>query len=379
MNAEEINDHFFEECQQEFEKCYGVLRNRKIVLFGAGPYGKRMVWNLDNIGMRTNIIAICDTRSVLWGSMLDNEIPICSIEDVLDRENDFVVIITTEYENLVREFLRNYQVKIFEKSYDQYIVEGVLATIYGFGTYHKNTFIEEYGKFFYGKEKGVLPLLEDEESKAIVENRIRFYKTGDLKYIKTMRMTPNQYFDSDYYNHISDKEIFVDCGAYDGDSIKGFIECVGNCYQKIYAFEPDSKNFANLLSMVNENGYRNVESFNLATGEEEGELFFNELGSLGSNISETGTRKVRVVKLDDIIQDKITWLKMDIEGAEMDTLRGSENLIRKYKPKLAVCIYHKCEDLFLIPEYLHKLVPEYKFKVRRHAPFLDETVLYADI
>ena len=63
----------------------------------------------------------------------------------------------------------------------------------------------------------------------------------------------------------------------------------------------------------------------------------------------------------------------------MDTLRGAEKLILENKPKLAICIYHKCEDLFTIPQYLHSLVPEYKFKIRQHKYDLYDTVLYADI
>lgn len=377
MDVEKINKKFFEECQQKFKECYGRLNDRKIVLFGAGPYGKNMVEKLWDIGLKRNILAICDTRKHVWGEY--KGIPICSIEDVLKREKDFVVVISTEHDKMIRDFLYDYPVDVFEKSFDQYIAEGVLAMIYGIGTSKKSTFIEEYGKKFYGREKELLSLLKDEESKTIVEKRINFYQTGNLEYIKTMPINTNQYFDVDYYNHICDKEIFVDCGAYNGDSVKGFIECVNNCYQKVYAIEPDSKNFSGLVTNIKQNKYQNIEACNIATGEENGELFFNALGTFGSGFSEMGTYKVPVVKLDDYIKDKITWLKMDIEGAEMKTLRGTENLIREYKPKLAICIYHKCEDMFLIPEYLHRIVPEYEFKIRRHAPFLDETVLYADI
>jgi hypothetical protein len=68
---------------------------------------------------------------------------------------------------------------------------------------------------------------------------------------------------------------------------------------------------------------------------------------------------------------------MDIEGAELDTLKGAEQLIKKYKPKLAVCVYHKFEDLYVIPQYLHSIVPAYKFVLRQHDCSLYETVLYA--
>ncbi|MBQ4363823.1 MAG: FkbM family methyltransferase [Oscillospiraceae bacterium] len=102
---------------------------------------------------------------------------------------------------------------------------------------------------------------------------------------------------------------------------------------------------------------------------------------MGSTFSDDGNGDLTdVKKLDDILKDeKPTLIKMDIEGAELDTLIGAENTIRKYKPKLAVCIYHKIEDIITIPKYLHSLVPEYKFRVRQHSCSMLETVLYAEI
>ena len=70
---------------------------------------------------------------------------------------------------------------------------------------------------------------------------------------------------------------------------------------------------------------------------------------------------------------------MDIEGAELDTLIGAEKTIKQNKPKLAVCIYHKIEDIITIPKYLHSIVPEYTFSVRQHSNSLLETVLYAEV
>lgn len=70
---------------------------------------------------------------------------------------------------------------------------------------------------------------------------------------------------------------------------------------------------------------------------------------------------------------------MDIEGSELRALMGSEETIKKYKPKLAICIYHKREDLITIPQYIKIIVPEYKLYLRAHFPYVSETVLYATL
>ena len=81
--------------------------------------------------------------------------------------------------------------------------------------------------------------------------------------------------------------------------------------------------------------------------------------------------------MDDVIKDSITYLKMDIEGFELEALKGAETLIKINKPKLAICIYHKYDDPVCITEYLSGLVPKYKFYMRHYTYSQHETVLYA--
>lgn len=86
-----------------------------------------------------------------------------------------------------------------------------------------------------------------------------------------------------------------------------------------------------------------------------------------------------MVCLDDFLQEKVTFIKMDIEGAEMDALKGAEQTIRKYKPKLAISIYHEENDFWEIPLLIKSFVPEYQFYVRHHSDNCSETILYAII
>lgn len=81
--------------------------------------------------------------------------------------------------------------------------------------------------------------------------------------------------------------------------------------------------------------------------------------------------------LGHILSEGASYIKMDIEGAELKALEEARNTIVNYKPKLAICVYHKPEDIIEIPLYIHKIVPEYRFYLRHHSKTAEETVLYA--
>lgn len=87
---------------------------------------------------------------------------------------------------------------------------------------------------------------------------------------------------------------------------------------------------------------------------------------------------MQVTSIDEHFpDDEITFIKMDIEGAEIEAIRGAENVIRRCKPKLAISVYHKRNDMFEIPLLLHQMYPGYKFYLRQFSKALSETVLFA--
>lgn len=89
-------------------------------------------------------------------------------------------------------------------------------------------------------------------------------------------------------------------------------------------------------------------------------------------------KSIQIKKLDDFLpNEQITFLKMDIEGAEINALIGAQELIKTQKPKLAICTYHLPEHFFDIPFYIKSLVPEYKIYIRHHTNTMFETVCYA--
>lgn len=184
-----------------------------------------------------------------------------------------------------------------------------------------------------------------------------------------------------YFNSVlplGANEVYVDCGAFDGDTILKFHKAVNGKYEKIIAFECDATNEKRLCETVARNGITNVRVINKGVWSHKTKLHFQAEGTAISTIKNSGESSIEVDAMDHVIgKEKISFLKMDIEGSELPALHGAKNLIKKNRPKLAICVYHKPEDLITIPQYLKELVPEYRLFLRHHQCISWETVLYA--
>ena len=175
-------------------------------------------------------------------------------------------------------------------------------------------------------------------------------------------------------------EVFIDCGAFVGDTLDGFIkQCPA--YKKIVAFEPNTKTYAQL--QAKHGNTQDATLLNVGAYDKEGEVFFSGQGGSAAITAENqkGVESIRVNTIDNLNLEKATFIKMDIEGAELNALKGAEKTILRDKPKLAICIYHSLDDMVRIAEYLHRLVPEYRLRVNHYEcyPVIHETVLYAHV
>ena len=192
------------------------------------------------------------------------------------------------------------------------------------------------------------------------------------------------YFDLPYLAH-SDNEIFVDAGVLDGETSRAFISWSQKKYEHIYMFEPN----VDLFEKIHKN-MKNIskDSFTLHgkglwNCEDTIDFFVDSEHLAGANfIKETGNvcsaRSVSVIDLDSMLLDvPVSFIKMDIEGAEKKALQGCEKIIRKYHPKLAISIYHNSEDLWEIPQVILESDSEYNFYIRHYTLGDGDTVLYA--
>lgn len=184
----------------------------------------------------------------------------------------------------------------------------------------------------------------------------------------------NQYFDCPELLPEED-EVFIDCGCFDAGTSEYFSQwCNGN-YERIIAFEPDSKMYAEIQRKCTLDRFQVLP---YATGAARETAAFNSTSDGGSRIAEVGKDLVQVESIDNILQgEKATFIKLDVEGAELETLKGAVNTIKIYKPRLAISIYHKPEDIWNIPQFLEETRDDYKYYIRHYTSCTWETILYA--
>ena len=176
--------------------------------------------------------------------------------------------------------------------------------------------------------------------------------------------------------------VFVDAGCYQCDTVLHFIKASGGRYEKILAFEPDHRNMESCRRIADENHIQNIELFEAGLWDREEMVNFVEENGLGSHVdtdAQAGSAScVKMVALDQIIkQEHVSFIKMDIEGAELKALHGARRTIAENKPLLAICVYHKPEDFVEIAEYIKSIEPEYKLYLRQYGTLPYSTILYA--
>lgn len=188
-----------------------------------------------------------------------------------------------------------------------------------------------------------------------------------------------QYFDVKDVSPSPDGEIFVDAGCFDGKTSFNASEWANGNLNKIYAFEPDVNSLENCDAKLQSIGCE-YELHNFATWDKETMLSFDVHmnAGYGSKVSEFGASYVKANSIDNIVQGRpVTYIKLDVEGSELKTLEGAISTIKKWRPKLAISIYHKPEDILELPAFVEKLGLNYKYYIRQYQTRIYETTLYA--
>lgn len=176
-------------------------------------------------------------------------------------------------------------------------------------------------------------------------------------------------------NMTSDDGAFVDIGSFDGKDSLTYLRWNNNQTAKIYAFEADMRNYE--VCQRNLGAYPNLELFHIALSDVEEELCFGGEGEM-AHLGAAGDCVIRTQLLDDIIsEEKIGFIKMDVEGHEEKVINGAKKIISSQHPLLAISIYHKKADIWRIPKLVLSLNRNYCFYMRHYGATSGDTVLYA--
>jgi FkbM family methyltransferase len=215
----------------------------------------------------------------------------------------------------------------------------------------------------------VYNLLEDDKSK---HNLLAFLKTrvsGNNRYVLDVFDKNYNFFNNDVYR-VGSEEVFLDVGAYDGDTIRLFLKENQKKYQYIYAIEPDAVNRSKLQSYVQENSLSNISITKVGAWKEKDEIPFMALNeqlsgiSLGNEACERN--KIKVNCLDKIFayEEKITILKINYFDGVTEALEGARNLLKEHKPKLAITVGFDCRNIRYVPMLIKEINSEYKIYLR---------------
>ncbi len=349
-----------------------------LVLFGAGELGRKTLAGLRNAGIEP--LAFSDNNRSLWGSTIDG-VQVLSPELAaaqFGNKASFVVTIWRaggghRFATTRQQLLDLHCSKIVSFATLFWKFGEFYLPYYALGLPH--TLITQANDI-----KSTFKLWSDYASRAeyISQLRLRFLLDFDGLASPDVH---DQYFPDDLYK-LKKNEVFVDCGAFDGDTLQSLLEVHLRSFEgEIIALEPDPSNLEKLhhyVGQLHEDLRNRVRILPFAVGAHRQVVHFSATGTAAAVVSQSGSLRIDCVPLDDILMESApTFIKMDIEGAELDALAGAINVIKKHTPIIAVSVYHQPDHLWKIPQFISSLSSEYRFFLRPHNEEGWDLVCYA--
>jgi FkbM family methyltransferase len=360
-----------ERWQGLFDRLAGQRANR-LVLFGTGQFGQWVLGRLRRAGVEP--CCFSDNNPARWGSHLHG-VEVLSPSDAVQRFGQNACFVVTIYNgSSARKQLR-------EMGCRQVLAAPLLFWKY-LGEFMPDLGIDAPERLVEqaGQIRQCFALLADEESRHELCNQIEWRYWMKPEYLPLPANQGELYFPSDLVAEI-EQEVLVDCGAFDGDSIRSFMRR-GQSFRHLYALEPDAANLTGLHESLRKlpDGVREkVTVWPYAVGDKDENVSFVETHDVASKVSSSNDGiTVESHRLDSLPwQFNPTYIKMDIEGSEPFALAGGAELLKSEMPVLAICLYHRTEHLWQIPNLIHSLAPEYSLYLRRYAEDCWEQVCYA--
>lgn len=227
--------------------------------------------------------------------------------------------------------------------------------------------------------------LEDELSRVNYFAFLKTRVTGNNQYILDIFKKEANYFNNDVFR-IGEQEVFLDIGAYDGDTIRLFMKENGERYKRIYALEPDDINRSRLNRYITDTGLDNVFITEKGAWNKRGRLYFSSnneqiCGVVTEGIASGNAKSIIVEPLDTLFeyQDNVTMLKINYFEGVKEALQGAENILKTHKPKLAVTVGFDCRNIRSIPKLIKEMNPDYKLYLRYNHGMLSSLVLYGTV
>lgn len=336
-----------------------ILDSEKVIMYGIGNQCKECY----SILKKGDNILLVDSNKEKQGKIWKDNLVINSPQILKEYKNKNIAVVISSIYN---------QYEIYISLKNDYGIKDEVIYSYTSKTYEQQVYKTEDILQHMSEVEKCEEIMSDDASKKYYRNSInaRIYRSPAFLEPNCKMASIGEYAD---IIKIRKGNVFIDCGAFNGDTVQLYMnKTQGDC--KVYAIEPFRENFQGLMERISCNGWEEkVFAFNMAVGERA------ELRSIKYNkgdfemamnlFREDGEfeQEVKVRPLDEICNEKINYIKMDIEGEEAAALRGAKGLIKKYKPQLMISAYHKVQDLWELPLLIKELNPSYQIYAG-HAP-----------
>lgn len=243
----------------------------------------------------------------------------------------------------------------------------------------KNKEFKKNHLFLKNKDK-LKKIMYDDKSKKLVDKIYLKRENNEVSYLDIIS-EEKQYFDREIFDKSLNINTYVDLGLNSERSILRFMSFCNYNYTKIYGFEPNPNTFKNISKFFNDKKVSDVTILPYAVSNFNGYGNFDGNKGGSSHLDNFGNILVKIITLDKLLEKNngISFIKMDIEGEELNAIKGAVNLINLNKPILCISVYHNEEDIWKIPFIIHDLVPKYKLSIRHYGSKYSETILYAYI
>ena len=345
-----------------------LSKNFPIYVFGTGTFGRDVAHALVTQGY--------DVQGFISNTEASSEIDNVSVYrwDELGISSDKQILIAILNPNFALSmFLAQARACSAEKIFMPWDFYGYIEDSLGWRFWLKDK------AFLSGHQKhinDVLPLLHDDISRNCLMDVFKF-RTGNFLDYSHFTHEETHYFNKLTLNSTQEISGYLDIGAYHGENL-GELEA-HLPLRMAMLFEPDRQNFYTLVQKHKNFVTKNIHFFPMAVSDQNTFVSFNASGSESSGISPTGETKILCVRIDDVVpsNEKIDFIKMDVEGAELSVLRGAKTVIEANKPVLAISLYHNWDDLWTIPNYFQDVHKGYDLLIRQHMKNSFELVLYA--
>lgn len=348
-----------------------------IVLFGAGNLGKRILAGLRNLGIEP--LAFADNNPALWNRLVDGLL-VVSPQEAAQKFGGMATFVVSIWSTGSGSIFLQSREQLFRLGCSRVVSFGHL-----FWKYHQE-FLPYYCLDAPHKVRAEADdirraffLWEDDSSRREFVAQLRWRLLLDFDSLPPP-VSHAQYFPDDLFAWV-ENEMFVDCGAFDGDTVRGFLTGRGSSFGTIIAIEPDPRNFESLQLYVTRlpQAIRGrVATLNLAVGTGDQKVRFDATGTASSAVTNTGSFEADCSNLDEVLAGRVpTYVKMDIEGAELDALIGAGKVIERHAPVLAICAYHRQNHLWQVPLLIRSLFSQYRLFLRSYAAECFDLLCYA--